>query len=146
MASALPCLNLARRSNSRAHSSIGTPSGYNLQKEVFTLRLTVGTEFQVLFTPLPGGLFTFPSRYWCAIGDRRYLALDDGAPSFAQSSTDSVLLGKFPRRCCGFGYGAFTLYGAVFQPLPLPQQATVGAGLAPLGNPHNPLTGIGPTA
>ena len=32
------------------------------------LPLIVGAWFQVLFTPLPAVLFTFPSRYWCAIG------------------------------------------------------------------------------
>ncbi len=32
------------------------------------LRPIVGAWFQVLFTPLPAVLFTFPSRYWCAIG------------------------------------------------------------------------------
>ena len=32
------------------------------------LRLFVGVRFQVYFTPLVGVLFTFPSRYWFAIG------------------------------------------------------------------------------
>ncbi|MBD1423946.1 hypothetical protein H8B21_20490 [Sphingobacterium chuzhouense] len=32
------------------------------------LRPIVGTRFQVLFTPLFGVLFTFPSRYWSTIG------------------------------------------------------------------------------
>ena len=32
------------------------------------LRPLVGVWFQVLFTPLLGVLFTFPSRYWFAIG------------------------------------------------------------------------------
>ena len=32
------------------------------------LPLLVGTRFQVLFTPLTGVLFTFPSRYWFTIG------------------------------------------------------------------------------
>jgi hypothetical protein len=36
--------------------------------ESFPLRLVVGTRFQVLFTPLFGVLFTFPSRYWSTIG------------------------------------------------------------------------------
>ena len=33
-----------------------------------TLRPLVGARFQVLFTPLLGVLFTFPSRYWFTIG------------------------------------------------------------------------------
>ena len=32
------------------------------------LRPLVGVWFQVLFTPLLGVLFTFPSRYWFTIG------------------------------------------------------------------------------
>ena len=32
------------------------------------LPLFVGIRFQVSFTPLGGVLFTFPSRYWFAIG------------------------------------------------------------------------------
>ena len=32
------------------------------------LRPLVSARFQVLFTPLPGVLFTFPSRYWFTIG------------------------------------------------------------------------------
>ena len=32
------------------------------------LRPLVGVRFQVLFTPLFGVLFTFPSRYWFTIG------------------------------------------------------------------------------
>ena len=36
--------------------------------KVSGLRLFVGIRFQVSFTPLVGVLFTFPSRYWFAIG------------------------------------------------------------------------------
>ena len=39
------------------------------------LRLLVGARFQVLFHSPPGVLFTFPSRYWCAIGHRVVLRL-----------------------------------------------------------------------
>ena len=37
------------------------------------LRLLVGARFQVLFHSPLGVLFTFPSRYWFAIGHRRVL-------------------------------------------------------------------------
>src|SRR3954465_14137626 len=49
--------------NSQAHSSKGTPSPV-----LGRLRRFVGTRFQVLFHSPPGVLFTFPSRYWSAIG------------------------------------------------------------------------------
>ena len=51
--------------NSQAHSSKGTPSPCITASR---LRRLVGTRFQVLFHSPPGVLFTFPSRYWSAIG------------------------------------------------------------------------------
>src|SRR3954451_13624043 len=44
------------------------------------LRLLVGIRFQVSFTPLIGVLFTFPSRYWCAIGRSGVLRLGGWSP------------------------------------------------------------------
>ena len=35
----------------------------------------VSTRFQILFTPLTGVLFTFPSRYWFTIGRRLVLSI-----------------------------------------------------------------------
>ena len=44
------------------------------------LRLLVGIRFQVCFTPLVGVLFTFPSRYWFAIGRQGVLRLGGWSP------------------------------------------------------------------
>jgi hypothetical protein len=44
------------------------------------LRLLVGVRFQVCFTPLIGVLFTFPSRYWCAIGRQGVFRLGGWSP------------------------------------------------------------------
>ena len=44
------------------------------------LRLLVGARFQVLFHSPLGVLFTFPSRYWCAIGHRRVFSLGGWSP------------------------------------------------------------------
>ena len=44
------------------------------------LRLLVGARFQVLFHSPPGVLFTFPSRYWCAIGHWRVFRLGGWSP------------------------------------------------------------------
>jgi len=52
----------------------------------------VSTQFQALLTPLPGCFFTFPSRYFCTIGRRRYLALEGGPPSFPRDSSCPVVL------------------------------------------------------
>ena len=49
--------------------------------------------FQVLFHSPPGVLFTFPSRYWCAIGGGVYLALGGGPPGFLQGSSCPAVLG-----------------------------------------------------
>ena len=44
------------------------------------LRLLAGARFQVLFHSPPGVLFTFPSRYWFAIGRRRVFRLGGWSP------------------------------------------------------------------
>ena len=44
------------------------------------LPLLVGIRFQVYFTPLLGVLFTFPSRYWFAIGRQGVLRLGGWSP------------------------------------------------------------------
>ena len=44
------------------------------------LRLLVGTRFQVLFHSPLGVLFTFPSRYWFAIGHKRVFSLRGWSP------------------------------------------------------------------
>ena len=59
-------LTSRRNTNSQAHSSKGTPSP--LHDRSRRLRRIVSTRFQVLFHSPPGVLFTFPSRYWSAIG------------------------------------------------------------------------------
>ena len=48
--------------------------------------------FRFYFTPLPGVLPTFPSRYWFTIGLRQSLALRDGPRGFGQDSTCPALL------------------------------------------------------
>ena len=68
-------LNLAAYRNSLAHSTKGTPS-----QRLWLLRLLVGARFQVLFHSPLGVLFTFPSRYWFAIGHRRVFSLGGWSP------------------------------------------------------------------
>jgi hypothetical protein len=63
-----PGLTSPHATNSQAHSSKGTPSRRPGRPRDTTLRRLVGTRFQVLFHSPPGVLFTFPSRYWSAIG------------------------------------------------------------------------------
>ena len=76
----------------------------------------VGTRFQVLFHSPSGVLFTFPSRYWFAIGLERVFSLTRGS-----SQIHAGFLG--PRitwetatgERFAFAYGTFTLYGSPFQ-------------------------------
>ena len=63
------------------------------------LRLLVGTRFQVLFHSPLGVLFTFPSRYWFAIGHRRVFSLGEWSPQiptgFHVSGSTRVLGSQF---------------------------------------------------
>ena len=79
------------------------------------LRLLVGTRVQVSFTPLTGVLFTFPSRYWYAIG--RWLVFRLGRWSSQIPTGFHVPCGtQVPSvPLFDFAYGTFTLYGRPFQ-------------------------------
>src|SRR5216117_17541 len=86
-------LTLLQTSNSPDHYAKGTPSAACGASSALSLRPLVGTRFQVLFHSPPGVLFTFPSRYWFAIGGSVYLALEGGPPRFPQGSSCPVVLG-----------------------------------------------------
>ena len=84
-------------------------------------RHLVGTRFQVCFTPLRGVLFTFPSRYWFAIGHRLVFSLGGWAPRIRTEFHVFRPTWDTTRAARGFGYGAFTLYRRPFQAVPLPR-------------------------
>jgi hypothetical protein len=84
----LQFLNLAPYIKSPDHSSIGTLPSFPKGRTTTFCRLTVSDLFH---SPL-GVLFTFPSRYWYAIGDQRYLALEGGPPRFPQGFPCPVVL------------------------------------------------------
>ena len=80
------------------------------------LPLFVGIRFQVLFHSPPGVLFTFPSRYLCAIGRQGVFSLGRWSsliptgflgPRGTRVSTRSYTL--------DFAYGTLTLFGPAFQ-------------------------------
>jgi hypothetical protein len=79
------------------------------------LRLLVNDGFQVLFHSPPGVLFTFPSRYWFAIGGQEYLALEGGPPRFPQGFSCPGVLGKSLPSRSPVRYGAITRSGGAFQ-------------------------------
>ena len=78
----LVMLNLAGNSNSQVHYAKGTPSPSSLlYREEGSDRLKAG-GFRVFFTPLFKVLFTFPSRYWFAIGLPGVFSLAGRSPLF----------------------------------------------------------------
>ena len=131
-------LNLAASRNSLAHSTKGTPS----RPRKGTLRLLVGTRFQVLFHSPPGVLFTFPSRYWCAIGHRVVLRLGWWS---TQVRTGFHVPGptQGPRRAVrsGFAYGAVTRCGRPSHAVPLPSRTCARGRQPPDARPCNPVGG-----
>ncbi len=86
------------------------------------LRLLVGRRFQVLFHSPPGVLFTFPSRYLCAIGHRVVFRVGGWTPlipaGFHVPGRTRVPVGGR----VGFAYGALTLFRRPSQAVPLPSR------------------------
>ena len=73
-------LTLLHTSNSPDHYAKGTPSAAPNRSSRLSLRPLVGAWFQVLFHSAPAVLFTFPSRYWFAIGHERVFSLREWSP------------------------------------------------------------------
>src|SRR5579875_1767575 len=85
-----------------------------------TLPPLVGTRFQVLFHSPSGVLFTFPSRYWSAIGHLGVLSLGGWSPQI-QSAFHGCGLTQVPSgRLCSFVYGTVALFGSRFHAIRLP--------------------------
>ena len=102
-------LNLAAYIRSPDRSTKSTISHLDV------LYVLVSTGFQVLFHSPPGVLFTFPSRYYFAIGHWVVFRLGGWAPRL---HTKFLVLGAtlVPSRCMlYFVYGTFTLCGVSFQ-------------------------------
>ena len=102
----------------------------------------MGARFQVLFHSPPGVLFTFPSRYWCAIGHRVVLRLGWWS---TQVRTGFHVPGptQGPRRAVrsGFAYGAVTRCGRPSHAVPLPSRTCARGRQPPDARPCNPAGG-----
>ena len=115
-------VKLANASNSLTHYTKGTQSPSAEGSYGWYAH-----GFRLYFTPLAGVLFTFPSRYWCAIGRQRVFSLGGGSPHLQPG----LLVPRLTRRgppAGLFGYGAVTRCGRAFQRVLLSQ-----SGLLPLG-------------
>jgi hypothetical protein len=107
-------LGLAARDNSQAHYAKGTRSPGQAR-----LPQLEGGWFQVLFHSPRGVLFTFPSRYWCAIGRQGVFSLGGWALRIQTGfhvSRPTWVPESSPRNCM---QGAVTRCGAASQRLAL---------------------------
>ena len=83
------------------------------------LRPLVSARFQGLFTPLLGVLFTFPLRYWFAIGFPVVFRLAGWCRQIQTGFLQPRLTQDTAQPHSAFEYGTLTLYGVPFQKLPL---------------------------
>ena len=85
--------------------------------------------FRVFFTPLIEVLFTFPSRYSSTIGLSVVFSLTGWAPLIhAEFLVLRATQVPTRRQRTDFAYGALTLYGPTFQPVPLSLRDILFAG------------------
>ena len=68
-------VNLATRRNSLTRDAKSTQSSSDLRRDASDSHCLWTYGFRCYFTPLTGVLFTFPSRYWFAIGHLRVFSL-----------------------------------------------------------------------
>ena len=99
----------------------------------------MGARFQVLFHSPPGVLFTFPSRYLCAIGHMGVLRLGWWS---TQVRTGFHVPGPTqvppPGAALRFAYGALTRCGRPSHAVPLPVLGRAGGRQAPDARSYNP--------
>ena len=108
-------LNLAARSNSRAHNTKGTRSGIPLtgHSPPAACRYMVSGSFH---SPNRGSFHHFRSRYWFAIGRQVVLSLRRWTARIQTSFHGAGLTWETPSEgSCSFVYGAITLCGWTFQ-------------------------------
>jgi hypothetical protein len=83
-------------------------------EDPFMPQPTITCQFQALFTTFFGLLFSFCSRYYCAIGFEDYLVLEIDDPQIpARIPTRGTQDTARPLNASA--YGTVTLYGTVFQ-------------------------------
>ena len=102
------------------------PIMQKVRRHTEVLRPLVGNKFQVLLTPLTGVLFTFPSRYWYAIGRlvvfrlTRWSAQIHTGFHVSRITQDTTVLASGTQLSCSLvGFSKpfpFALCGVVLQP------------------------------
>ena len=110
----------------------------------WVLRRLAGARFQVLFHSPPGVLFTFPSRYWCAIGHMGVFRLGGWSPLLRTGfHVPGPTQGPPPGSIPGCAYGAVTLCRRPSHAVRLPWMDPRRERQLPGGRPCNPGGGIG---
>ena len=103
----------------------------------------VDTRFQVLFTPLAGVLFAFPSRYWFAIGRQVVFSLGRWSSRIPAGFLEPRGTQVPSRASFRFAYAAVTRSGWPFQAIQLQIEV-------PYRRPYNPrsiaTSGLGSSA
>ena len=120
-------LRLAAQGNSQTHYAKGT------QSPPRGLLQFGGARVQVLFHSPRGVLFTFPSRYWFAIGRRLVFSLGGWAPRIRAGFHVSRPTWDPGGRGEGCAHGAVTLCGGPFQALALAVPPAVSRSRYPAG-------------
>jgi hypothetical protein len=114
-------VNLATHHNSQAHSSKGTPSPHHPQKGPKALTACRHTVSGTISRPLTGALFTFPSRYWSAIGHQEVFRLTRWSWQIhTRFHEPRATRDNTPRRQQNFVYRTLTVYGQPSQAVRLP--------------------------
>ena len=96
----------------------------------------IATQFQALFTPLPGYFSAFPRGTASAIGLGTYLGLEVGDPQLPAPYPRRGTQDPSPRILHPYAYGAITLYGPPFQ-------ASSASGARNWGRSYNPTSPVG---
>src|SRR5688572_31430116 len=113
-----------------------------LRRGIVLSRL-VDTRFQVLFTPLAGVLFAFPSRYWFAIGRQVVFSLGRWSSQIPTGLLEPRGTQVPTRALLRFAYAAITRSGRPFQAFRLRIRV-------PCRRPYNPrglpTSGLGSSA
>jgi hypothetical protein len=126
-------LNLAGHRNSQAHYAKGTRSHVSpsLLAQAIVLSRLVDTRFQVLFTPLAGVLFAFPSRYWFTIGRQVVFSLGRWSSRIPTGLLEPRGTQVPPKAFSRFAYAAVTRSGRPFQAVRLRVWDPISAALQP---------------
>lgn len=104
------------------------------------LRRLAGARFQVLFHSPPGVLFTFPSRYLCAIGHGRVFRLGGWSPLLRTGfHVPGPTQGPPSRSGSGWAYGALTLCRRPSHAVRLARPSRARVGRPGAGGPATPV-------